>query len=412
LDPITEGASLATAVLDTITNWFRAKAERCERTPVRAVVKHRPLGVILLFCLLVVGCGLPATLNSGRASDSRGASASPSPQQLSACASRRECPSPRITRGMAFDQDRQTLVVFGGFDRDGLLEDAWEWSALNGWKELHPANSPARRETGAMVYDQARHVVLMYGGIDTSRGTILCGAEVGNRLCSDDTWTWDGTDWRQLNPLIRPWPFFPTAAYDVASANVVLLALGSTTCAASVCTDQPGTDSTWVWDGSSWTRRSNSGNPMVGGDPVMTFDPASGHVLTFGGHSSGVLDTHPMWSWDGRTWTSIGVRSPLSDLGRAASADTTHHVVVAYQEPTQTPTGYGQTWTWNGSRWAHLTPAHEATVILSRLFDDPRSHRVLLVGVGLNHPADTWSCWTCTALRIWSWNGTDWKQLA
>lgn len=147
---------------------------------------------------------------------------------------------------MAFDVDRETLVVFGGHGLDGIFGDTWEWSIATGWKELHPAKVPAARQVGAMVYDQNRHAVFLYGGIDTPGGAILCGVDVGNRPCSADTWTWDGSSWNQFHPPMSPWPFFPSAAYDGATGNVVLRASGSTVCAESACIEGTSTDYTWV----------------------------------------------------------------------------------------------------------------------------------------------------------------------
>jgi len=256
-----------------------------------------------------------------------------------------------------------------------------------------------------MVYDQAHRVVLLYGGVDTHGGTIPCGVDVGNRSCSADTWTWDGTNWNQLHPSTSPSPFFPSIAYDATSASVILHAISPATCAGSACSDGAGTDLTWVWDGSGWSRRSGAGDPStVGVTPVMTYDPGSGHVLIFGGHSYGGGDTHQMWGWNGRAWTVLNVRSPLADLGNAASSDATHHVVIAYQSPTQSATGGtnadAQTWTWDGSRWNRMAPTVQPAVYLPALFDDPRGHRVLLVGVNLTK-----------LLEIWAWNGSEWSPL-
>ena len=79
--------------------------------------------------------------------------------------------------GLAFDVDRETLVLFGGYAPIAhvVLSQTWEWNAATGWKQLHPATVPPARGMTAMAYDEARHVVVMYGGRDTVDGTVPCG---------------------------------------------------------------------------------------------------------------------------------------------------------------------------------------------------------------------------------------------
>src|SRR5215813_13620215 len=57
---------------------------------------------------------------------------------------------------------------------------------------------------------------------------------------------------------------------------------------------------TWVWDGSTWTKRSPADNPPIRHGGSMAYDAATGTVVMFGGYGSGRLaDT---WVWNGSTW--------------------------------------------------------------------------------------------------------------
>jgi hypothetical protein len=302
-----------------------------------------------------------------------------------------------MTPGVAFDSDRQTLVLFGGLDPSGkVLNDTWEWNAAVGWTQRHPSTIPAARSMTVMVYDRARHVTLMYGGRDAVGGTVRCG-ELGQWFCSDDTWTWNGVDWTQFHPATSPPPFVPTMTYD-ESSNVALLYnfMGSV----------PGT---WSWDGASWTlQASGPSNPDPGrATPVMAFDPATRHVVIFGGFSQGG-NASTMWSWTGHGWTSLGIDAPIPRLGGIAAPDADRKVLVTYQNPnflSTSPPGSltaAQTWTWDGSRWTQLHPSHEPAVS-GVMFADPKSDRVLLWGTDFTNG---------NAMQFWAWDGADWKQIA
>src|ERR1700741_5432946 len=67
------------------------------------------------------------------------------------------------------------VVLFGGLDKSGALNDTWTWDGVN-WKRQNPANSPPARSNGAMASD-ARGNVVLFGGF-TPNGDLR------------DTWIW------------------------------------------------------------------------------------------------------------------------------------------------------------------------------------------------------------------------------
>ncbi|MCA9677432.1 MAG: hypothetical protein KC464_20580, partial [Myxococcales bacterium] len=85
---------------------------------------------------------------------------------------------------MAYDAARQRVVLFGGYNgttTSGQLADTWEWNGVS-WLQRSPATSPSERSGHAMAYDELRQQVTLYGGWD---GTFF-----------DDTWLWTGSDWQ------------------------------------------------------------------------------------------------------------------------------------------------------------------------------------------------------------------------
>jgi hypothetical protein len=59
------------------------------------------------------------------------------------------------------------------------------WTSDSGtWVRQHPRHAPTARISPSMVFDGGHHEVLLFGGVD-GHGPL------------EDTWTWDGSDWTQ-----------------------------------------------------------------------------------------------------------------------------------------------------------------------------------------------------------------------
>jgi hypothetical protein len=78
----------------------------------------------------------------------------------------------------------EELFLFGGAEIDSgvtLLNDTWLWDG-NQWKQVEGEAPPARVHP-AMAFDVTRGKVVMTGG-SNAPGTVL-----------SDTWEWDGQRW-------------------------------------------------------------------------------------------------------------------------------------------------------------------------------------------------------------------------
>jgi len=118
-------------------------------------------------------------------------------------------PEARSDFGMAFDSRRGRVVVVGA----GPTKASW---VDDGSACTHTAStSPPDRPALAMTYDSARDRVVMHGG--------------GAGVPKEDTWEFDGTEWREVLRLPQDPP--PPAAkqhaiaYDPAHARVILVSL-------------------------------------------------------------------------------------------------------------------------------------------------------------------------------------------
>ena len=112
---------------------------------------------------------------------------------------------------MAYDAATKTVILFAGFHGTGYWDDTWSWNGTT-WTQLNPATSPSGRDSAAFVYDPATSQMILFGGF---RGT---------GFAPGDTWSWNGTTWTQLSPAHSPGidVFARQAAYDTASNQVLV----------------------------------------------------------------------------------------------------------------------------------------------------------------------------------------------
>jgi hypothetical protein len=106
----------------------------------------------------------------------------------------------------SFTSDAAGLLLFGGTAGAGLagigagqaLGDTWRWAGSS-WHRLTPAHSPSARYSAGMASAGRRG-----GGLVLFGGQLGCGGNHAGAGCStapylDDTWTWDGSDWRAMS---------------------------------------------------------------------------------------------------------------------------------------------------------------------------------------------------------------------
>lgn len=245
-------------------------------------------------------------------------------------------PGNRLHAGLAYDARRDRLVLHGGLsrpatpgDEPGRYGDTWEWSA-DGWRRF-AGSGPGVRDHTAMAYDPDREVVILFGGSgpdgsllgdtwvwdgaewseapgpgppprsthrlvrDHSSGTVLLFGGYGEDGLLADTWAWDGVWTRVAEDEKGPSPRFATRmAYDVARGEIVLYG-------------GRGADGdladTWVWNGARWIPRSVDG-PGPRNVHAMAYDPTRQRVVLFGGIHDGERYAD-VWEWDGVGWESI-----------------------------------------------------------------------------------------------------------
>ena len=204
-------------------------------------------------------------------------------------------PSRRVHAQLVYDPARHVVVLFGGGDyatNGTYLNDTWTWDGKR-WHQQTPSSSPDIGLLGAnLVWDNARQVVLLFGGMrDTTTDRVVSA-----------TWAWDGSDWHQLlassSPPTRS---AATMAFDSARGTAVLYG-------GSGLSPEHEYYDTWTWDGTTWKQQSPAHEPtspaihngqMCSRAFTMGYDPVQkvAVLVTAGAHGT------ETWTWDGSDWT-------------------------------------------------------------------------------------------------------------
>jgi hypothetical protein len=134
---------------------------------------------------------------------------------------------------MAFDRDRNRLVIHGGWPaRGGLLTDTIEWNPTNNSWQIWETSPIGPRYAHRMAYDEARGEIILHGGYYFTN--------------KSDTWRWNGSTW-SLASTSGPARYVFGMTYDSGRSQLVLH--GGTTCCGEVEYTQ-----TYVWNGSAWSQ--------------------------------------------------------------------------------------------------------------------------------------------------------------
>ena len=85
---------------------------------------------------------------------------------------------------MSYDGRAGRTLLFGGqFFAASRLADTWQWDGQS-WTQVNDIGPRARSEA-AMAYDDQRQQTVLFGGTSGS-------------VAFNDTWEWNGEDWTQV----------------------------------------------------------------------------------------------------------------------------------------------------------------------------------------------------------------------
>lgn len=226
-----------------------------------------------------------------------------------------EQPAPRRGHAMAYDPRRGVTVLFGG-TREGsgaALDDTWEWDGSN-WRTAATTGArPEPRSHAQVVYHPGRGTLVLFGG------------QVGGSGGLGDTWEFDGRAWSELsasgeveNADLRR--FGHAMAYDPATDGLV--AVGGTV-GGFLAGD------TWHWNGTRWSRLADRDPDLALTAHALVHDRTAGLLLFGGSHSRstsqlfGGRDSRSTWQWNGAAWQLLAESPAIPGANAFAHHDPT-----------------------------------------------------------------------------------------
>jgi hypothetical protein len=231
------------------------------------------------------------------------------------------------------------VVLFGGYSPScgSYCNDTWTWNGST-WSQLQSSNTPPGRYGAAVAFDPSSSATLLFGGY-------------GLGGIRSDTWLLTATGWQQATPTVSPPARGLTQmVWDPDTASIVLFGgIGYALLA-----------DTWTWTAGVWTQQSPLASPPPRNGFGLTYDATTHRVVLFGGVSATGVYLADTWTWDGVSWTQQSpAMSPPSRANAAMSYDAALQQTVlfgglAYQPG---PVLLSDTWAWNGQNWTQLTPA-------------------------------------------------------
>ena len=248
----------------------------------------------------------------------------------------------RVANAAVHDASRRRVVIYGGatIPATTSLAETWETDGGSTWRQ-RPNGSLEGRDHLAMAFDRARGRTVLFGG-----GTFVRGQPYKLR---EETWEWDGLEWRQVaadGPGARR---LTGMAYDRSRKQVVLF--GGIGPRNAPDLPQPYFNDTWTWNGTTWRKAADGGPPPRYGH-AMTFDSRTGVAVIYGGNTVDDQPLADMWQWDGRRWTEIkppGL-TPGARFGAAMVHDAARRRTVLYGGRRDDKS----VWEWDGTRWEEI----------------------------------------------------------
>ncbi len=301
---------------------------------------------------------------------------------------------PRSASLMAYDTAQHVIVLFGGTTLSSPVQptnETWTWNG-SAWQQLHPAASPPAMD-GVMAYDAASQQIIL----------VLYNIGSGGRI-DNQMWTWNGITWQQAHPSTMPEVVGASMAYDATRRQLILFGGGVPN--GHVVTYM---NTTWTWDGTTWSQRAPAVAPAPRTGAAMTYDSARQQVILYGGYAQdGIFND--LWTWNGITWQQQhpAQMPPERQQGNLVYDEATQQAILFAGLNWDGAQHLSDTWAWNGTTWTQVDGQNApATTPESATYDPDQQEIVVYAATGdpkASPPVTPTS-------QTWIWNGSSWKLL-
>jgi len=186
---------------------------------------------------------------------------------------------------MVYDASSGESILFSGLDpSENPIKETWSWNGTE-WKRLSDTGPESRGHFG-FVYDPTHEQILLYGGYAST--------------VSDEFWVWKDNAWDQIN-FPGPGKRSHFGMANDSDANALYIFGGAT----STSTFSSLTDQTWLLTNGKWRQLNPINSPSERGGPAMGYDPLRKRIILYGGFDSGRNNLGDTWEWDGQQWNCM-----------------------------------------------------------------------------------------------------------
>jgi hypothetical protein len=242
------------------------------------------------------------------------------------------------------------------------INDGWAWTRLK------TSSGPSARRNHAMVHDPVHRVTVVFGGLDI---------RPGKSTCLGDTWTFDGTKWKQVK---GPGPAAREGAlvvFDEGRERTVLFG--------GACGDRWFNDA-WEFDGRAWTLVETTTVPEAGHGVAFVYERSTRAVVLLNADVSSQMNPRcELWRLVGHAWKlardTCERKDPIPG-GTVAWFDDSSGVTMLGQAPDRRLHLVGRRWTLEGDTWSHSDADVEQGTLLGSGGAWSASERVLLSAGG------------------------------
>ena len=264
-------------------------------------------------------------------------------------------PSPLAQSGFAYNTNSNEGIVFGGIYKDKWSDETWIWNG-NDWRKADVDNKPPAREKVAMAYDEVRDKMVIFGGSM-------------DKTVFDDTWEWDGKDWKLIESAHKPPARCCHAmAYDNVQKRVLMYG-GWNSITGEFFKD------TWAWDGKDWTELSSGNIPLSAAHMLVNFSSENDVVAV---PSTQYVNT---WKWDGSNWSEIFSLPKPSRADSRSVYDNQYNRIIFFGGIENSTSFLNDTWFFDGQEWNLLNISSSPPARYSHImFYDTKRHSVILFG--------------------------------
>ena len=310
-------------------------------------------------------------------------------QELALCdqnysSNQNEIPSARSGYAIAYDANRDVVILFGGQDSASKkLGDTWEWFKGT-WKRIN-IKGPSSRINSTMTYDAEAKSVLIFGGLTDSG-------------YQNDLWAYDGKSWEKLtissSPPARQ---LATMVFDKKQSQLVLFG--------GMDINRNPMGDTWTMKNNKW-KKINIEGPSPRATHSMTYNDDLGTIFLYGGYDTTILND--LWELKDGNWISLNTKDGPFRCHASISYDQSKKRMLVFG-------GFGnegrtnELWQYSNNKWL-LIKAKEVIV------PDPRAEHesVFIPGAGLFIFGGVIGIDPDTRNRgndTWLYNEESWKKL-